>query len=353
MDTVQVLLWNIRAERDSNWAMHVSTQAAMLPVMFAANRVNYSRYTPVYLLEMLNLPEDVQQAFDEGHFTYREKPGAFNGLWSDMGVEKTVIRDSKSNGGVIGLTRKPSALLRWSVTRHLMGQYASVIRERSGNLNGAESKGHSIKRDEDDVTAMHNHLVNNMTNPFDVEKLSADVLINISTGVHASKEITNSLLNVSINGKQQLDNFVSGVLSTEGKKSFYSPIPRSKLQTFSDLAKKTSFRTGSKETRLLHISPELVFRRALCLAECREDITVENVLSYPIGAVPISLFHEDESMRKTNKADLTHKLESEIEKVDIIPPYEKNLTIFIRDALAIVQSMKPAKGSTFDELSSK
>ena len=90
LDIVQILIWNIRTERESNWDMHIATQDAMLPLMFSANRTNYSRYTPPYLLDMLPLPEEVKKAFCDGQFTYREKPGCFNGLWSDMRVEKTV-----------------------------------------------------------------------------------------------------------------------------------------------------------------------------------------------------------------------------------------------------------------------
>jgi hypothetical protein len=33
-----------------------------------------------------------------------------------MATEKTIIKDSKSNGGIVGLTRKKSALIRWNIT---------------------------------------------------------------------------------------------------------------------------------------------------------------------------------------------------------------------------------------------
>jgi hypothetical protein len=36
----------------------------------------------------------------------------------------------------------------------------------------------------------------------------------------------------------------------------------------------------------VHMNPELVFRRELVLANCREDVTVEKVLSFPIGPIP-------------------------------------------------------------------
>jgi hypothetical protein len=34
------------------------------------------------------------------------------------------------------------------------------------------------------------------------------------------------------------------------------------------------------------VNPELVFSRELVLANCREDVTVEKVLSFPIGPIP-------------------------------------------------------------------
>ena len=53
-----------------------------------------------------------------------------------------------------------------------------------------------------------------------------------------------------------------------------------------------------------NINPELIFRRALALTTCRDDVTVEKLLSFPIGPIPTSLFHDDSTMRKCVKADL-------------------------------------------------
>jgi hypothetical protein len=38
--------------------------------------------------------------FKAGFFAIRQKAGSFNGVWSDMATEKTVIKNSKSNGGI-------------------------------------------------------------------------------------------------------------------------------------------------------------------------------------------------------------------------------------------------------------
>lgn len=68
--------------------MHLTSTASMLPYMFITNGVNYSRWLPVYLLDMHFLPLDVQAAFESGQFAIRQKPGKLNGVWCDMATEK-------------------------------------------------------------------------------------------------------------------------------------------------------------------------------------------------------------------------------------------------------------------------
>jgi hypothetical protein len=51
-----------------------------------------------------------------------------------------------------------------------------------------------------------------------------------------------------------------------------------------------------------HINPEIVFRRALVLANSRDDVMIDNILSHPVGPIPVSMFHEDGTMRKSCKS---------------------------------------------------
>jgi hypothetical protein len=57
-----------------------------------------------------------------------------------------------------------------------------------------------------------------------------------------------------------------------------------KLKSFEDMTQKTKLKYRSGDTVTVHVNPELVFRRALVLANCREDVTVEKVLSFPISS---------------------------------------------------------------------
>ncbi len=218
-----------------------------------------------------------------------------------MGVEKTIIKDSKAKGGIVGFTRGPSFLLRWSLTRQLTGQYTSVMNERSGLQTDKEDKGpskSSVRKDEEHATAMYEHLRNTMTNPF---KFGVNQLINISTCVHASKEVQESLVNVVEKGTAQMKTFVKRTLEVGGTKDFHKTcIPRSGLKTFSEMDKRTKLKMG-KPVLKVSVNPEIIFQCALTIAESREEVTLGGILAQPIGPVPTSLFLCDGTMRKNQK----------------------------------------------------
>ena len=67
--------------------------------------------------------------------------------------------------------------------------------------------------------------------------------------------------------------------------------------------------------------------------------------SYIIAArpIPVSMFHEDGTMRKSCKSDLVKQFENEISPV-------LSLTTYIRDGMALVQCMDAKKHRTFGDL---
>ena len=153
-----------------------------------------------------------------------------------------------------------------------------------------ETKPAAMKRDKQQVNDLIDHIRNKMTDPFDVA-LHPAPLINISTGMHASKDAQDSLLNSIDEGTKMAKSFVEGSLSNGQFRSFYNPIRRSKLKSFEDMTRKTKLKCHSGDIVNVHINPELVFRRALALANCRDDVTVDKVLSYPTGPILTAIFH--------------------------------------------------------------
>jgi hypothetical protein len=113
---------------------------------------------------------------------------------------------------------------------------------------------------------------------------------------------------------------------------------------------KTSLKCKSGEIITGHINPEIVVRRALVLANSRDDVTIDNILSHPVGPIPLSMFHEDGTMRKSCKSDLVKQFENEASPVLSLPDFDPSLTTYIRDSMTLVQCMDAKKHRTFGDL---
>ncbi|KAG8180959.1 hypothetical protein JTE90_024708 [Oedothorax gibbosus] len=55
LDMIGCLLNFLRATRSADWSLHLAATEKMIPWFFTYDHVNYARYLPIYLLEMLNL----------------------------------------------------------------------------------------------------------------------------------------------------------------------------------------------------------------------------------------------------------------------------------------------------------
>ena len=155
--------------------------------------------------------------------------------------------------------------------------------------------------------------------------------------MHATEEVQLSLLNAVENGKDQIEAFVTRTFSESKRERLYSPISRLGVKTFGDMAKETKIKDQGQIKRGIS-SSVVVFRRALTLANCRQDVTLETVLSHPVGPVPASMFHDDGTMRKCVKADLAHGLEDGVNSLVELNNTNKDLSVLIRDAKAIIQA---------------
>jgi hypothetical protein len=69
-----------------------------------------------------------------------------------MGTEKTIIKDLKGSGGIVGITNQKAALVRWTLTRHFLTSFSSAMNDRAGitstsNTSHEEMKQTALKRD--------------------------------------------------------------------------------------------------------------------------------------------------------------------------------------------------------------
>jgi hypothetical protein len=134
-----------------------------------------------------------------------------------MGTEKNIMKDSKGSGGIVEITNQKYALIRWTLTRYFLASFSSAMNDRAGitstsNTSHEEMRQTALKRDEEPVQAIVNHLIETMTDPFDIEA-HPPCLMNIYTGMHATREVQDSLLSAVNEGEKKCRNFVKSALS--------------------------------------------------------------------------------------------------------------------------------------------
>ena len=139
----------------------LKSQCQMLPYIFLSDKMNYSRWLPVYLLDILHLPEDLQSVFKSGQLSIHLNHGKFNGIWTDMGTENQTVINCRAQGGIWGMTQHKSA--HWSLTWHILGEYTACMHIRAGITKDGHDKMHeesqpaTLKRDEEHVHALTKH----------------------------------------------------------------------------------------------------------------------------------------------------------------------------------------------------
>ena len=140
-----------------------------------------------------------------------------------MALEQVINLDSKTKGGIIGISQRPGTLERWFLTAHERAAVTTATKELCGLRNIAdggikhkEGCAGRIRRDEEDIKNLMNTLQSVMCNPFhgvgdDEERIS---LLNVSTGVVMPPAIAPRLLDAENIGRQETKAFINQRLNT-------------------------------------------------------------------------------------------------------------------------------------------
>ncbi|KAK6168598.1 hypothetical protein SNE40_019797 [Patella caerulea] len=216
INLVQTVLMFIRATRQSDWTLHLSSLRCMLPWFFSYDRMNYARYAPAYWLEMMRLPishpELDVNMFKDGNWTvHRQDNSPFSSIACDQAIEETCNGDSKTKGGIVGMTLNRGAVQRWILAQP---ERAAITRqcEEMSTMDKPHRKRKDLdrsrlKRDEGSICALIS-TIDSMINPFD----NPGELVSISSGVVAGDSITKDLLSSKEKGAQALDLFMQNRL---------------------------------------------------------------------------------------------------------------------------------------------
>ena len=314
-EMVKLLLQFVKAERTGNWELHLSSVSAMVPHFFAMDRPNYACWLPVYIMDMRQLATkhpQVHQEFANGYHAVSRSGKPFAQVWTDMALEQTINADSKSKGGIIGISQNTGALDRWFLTSHERASVTTALKKMFTQEHDhvdihKEAGAKRVARDEGDVQKLVSCFTTElMANPFTQESES---LVNFATGVVLPNDSADVLIRSTEKGREQMNTFVEKRLNTN-QVSFWDLIPKLKVKTFESTTRKIQVKAVNDKLVTVGADREL-FGRLLIAANVRQ-INLKEVLCHELSSVPFSLAYQDGSLRKTNKSTLAALIESKV-----------------------------------------
>ena len=332
----------------------------MAPYFFAMDRTNYYRWLPVYLVDMQTLDSvypSVKHKFLNGNHAVSRSQNSFAQVWTDIALKQSVNLDSKSKGGIVGITQKLEALERWFLTCHKRAAITSAIKEMCC-IEDSEHVGTykesllaRIRRDEKDVQKLMEMFDSGMlSNPF--TKLSEDnevmPLINIATGAVVPRPAAERLINAEDLGEAQMDEFIAKRIKSTDV-SIWDTLPNLKIYCLERLQKR-KVKVGDDKVISVSADQEL-FSRLIIAAKARE-IGMKKGLTYESSAVPFALVHSDGTLRKPTKSALLAVLEDDVAVSARLPVQtEGQSTCLIIDGMALIQMLKTGGSNTFGDQS--
>ena len=130
---VEILICYIRAKREGDWNLHLESVAQVIQYFLAYDHINYARWASVYLIDMKLLSSSaplIEEEFLNGnHKVCRSTGGTFNRICTDLALEQSVNRDTKTHGGIVSFSMNPSALVHWFLTAHECSAFTGAFNE--------------------------------------------------------------------------------------------------------------------------------------------------------------------------------------------------------------------------------
>ena len=195
-----------------------------------------------------------------------------------------------------------------------------------------------IERDEDDVKKVLQMFESTWKDPFEDQDL-----VNVSTGMIATPDVVNDLLNAYEKGKAAYDQFIDSRLYSNRNSLFFDTLHKLQLKTFGSMNKKI---VNVKGKELVLTVDRNLFAKMAVVAQSR-NLNMKDVLRYELGPFPWSIATCDGSLRKTNKATLSNNLENMTVQAENVT--ENSSTIV--DAMAIIQkTVGTVNGNTFSDI---
>ncbi|XP_052123378.1 uncharacterized protein LOC127749403 [Frankliniella occidentalis] len=354
LNLILAILQLVRATRTANIELYIQALTRIVPFFFALDHQNYARWLPIHLRDLINLEKhhpELWNAFQKGYFVAAKSSRRFSTISLDQAHEQ-LNATLKGNGGVVGLTDSPSALLNWILFAPEIADIVDKFEQNTFNFD-PDSDAHHFDTESArsnflrDKTALEEYF-ENTGNPFAEEGIN---LYNFDTRRCASADVVDTFLNLEAKGNEQYLKYTQERLVT-GEVSIHAPIKQNKFPTFAKNMRPANKNQNQKEQiKALKDESELFGKLFVAISRGRpSDLNL--FFSHENTDIPPSLFLNDGSMRPPkNNSDLVNDCLVPLQTCSL---YNRpKVTAKILDGGFIAHLLKPGVTVTFSEFREK
>ena len=344
-----LILIFVRAHREGNFPLYVEVLEKLVPLFFALDHVNYSRWLPVHIRDMKMLPKSIKEEFaNECHWVLSKTNNTFSTIPVDQAHEQENAY-VKGSGGCIGLTENPVAFRRWMlsgpelvrVQQQFEDQYLpDSDPENPKNFQNHEQGLAAQRRFQQQVCSLYKTVLT-MGNPFldDFPEL-----ITLDSRDCVDKSVIVGLRSLEDTGIKQYKEYVKNVLE-DCSCSIHSPIKKNSLPLLKRPQPKTASKHGRK-VRILQNNVALFSQLYISMQSRESDL--KEFFAHEIQSFPPSLSELGKLNLPSAKSELLQCIEQSVENE---PP--AMFDCMVLDGPVIIHSLPTSGVTTFNEYADK
>ena len=305
---VLLLMKDHRADRESEFLLHLKVWEMIEALFFSCGHHNYARSSVIDRKNIQTMPPNVLKSYLNGEHTMHHRAGRANGVAGDYFMESTLMRYGHSNRGMIGITESDLGTARWSLSKPAVTQILEdlddiITPNRNDEITEDKHKDERpsvIEEDRRQRLKLKEEL-SKYIHPLHPEGHPPSYF-NFVTGEICDDDSINAAEAFSV-GRALRKNFEENLPD-----SYYKPLG-GKVKNMATAKWKS--RTANRE----EIDPGILLTKVLGLQMTRAVDNKNLWGHHELSTLPLSLFKPDGDMRTgDDKRNLKHALKVEISR---------------------------------------
>ena len=285
----------IEATRSRNWELHLDALEDMIGDFASMDRINYRRYTAVYIADMRHLQDNDKETwnyFKEGNFCCQKNEIPFTAIGRDhCGEQENKVL--KGRGGVSGQSSNSNSTNRYFMTAPVLAQIYSDMQKQGGASDASRKFHYQLGKA---YTKRQNKWVVTLLQTFDKQKVSLgppedEQFKNIVTGQVFSDAIYGDLIGAYGTAQQLYKDVVDERLKPGSKVGILAKLKKSKIKTCKSANKGDNIKYKDKVATL---KEENLFISRIAMIRGTRDIDMKLIIgNYEMAPISHSLMKRD------------------------------------------------------------